>query len=315
MSPSVGATDLQLITDLVKTCEVDGQLDEDTSIADLESLLKNSSRSLRRLWRDASGKKLRGFGQLWIPKPTRKSLDGYLWFYVHPSESLGQSFGLGPSSLEIEILNWAEKQLQGMGKKLGLRVNLHTTTRDDALIRIATVERYGFTPERSFLTMAKSNFFLGSVPQFPPGFTLRSVDPKRDAKAWIQMYNESFIDHWDHHELTLEVFNQWHEDPHYRSPFDLVAIAPNGELAAFCQGHVPPAAETGWIRWLGTRRRFRKMGLGRAILQATMQRFYFAGVKTVKLGVDADSLTGATRLYESLGFQPVQTWLYFVKHL
>jgi hypothetical protein len=46
-----------------------------------------------------------------------------------------------------------------------------------------------------------------------------------------------------------------------------------------------------------------------------MKQLKAAGVEQVKLGVDGESLTGATRLYQSVGFQPIRTWLSYVKEM
>jgi mycothiol synthase len=315
--PVAGETDLQQIADLVKTCEVDGLLDEDQSIADLKWIVTTSSVRSRRLWKDSNGK-LRGFGQLWIPEPDDR-VDGYLWFYVDPTDSLEQSFNQGSIPLETEILNWAENRLGEIGNKSGLSIHLHTKTRAQALLRIATLERHDFRKERTFLTLVKSNLEALPTPEFPEGFTLRSVQGKQDEQAWVNLYNESFIDHWDHHDLTLSSFQDWQQDPNYQPEFDLVAIAPDGTFAALCQSSLqtslPHGSTTGWIRWLGTHRGFRRMGLGRAMLLATLKRLYAAGATSIKLGVDADNTTGATRLYDAMGFHPVQSWLSYVKTL
>ena len=47
--------------------------------------------------------------------------------------------------------------------------------------------------------------------------------------------------------------------------------------------------------------KWRKRGLGLALLLHTFNEFYQRGDRTVGLGVDAQSLTGATRLYEKAG--------------
>ncbi len=52
----------------------------------------------------------------------------------------------------------------------------------------------------------------------------------------------------------------------------------------------------GWIELLGTRRGHRKIGLGRALVLAGLQRLKADGVETALLGVDGDNPTGATRL-------------------
>ena len=52
---------------------------------------------------------------------------------------------------------------------------------------------------------------------------------------------------------------------------------------------------------LGVRRPWRKKGIGLAILHRIFGEFYSRGVRIVGLGVDAESLTGATRLYQRAG--------------
>jgi ribosomal protein S18 acetylase RimI-like enzyme len=57
---------------------------------------------------------------------------------------------------------------------------------------------------------------------------------------------------------------------------------------------------------LGVRRAYRKQGLGRALLLTGMKALQDEGMQWAMLSVDAESLTGAARLYEGVGFQPVK---------
>ncbi len=60
----------------------------------------------------------------------------------------------------------------------------------------------------------------------------------------------------------------------------------------------------GWRRWgCGVPGGWR--GLGLALLQHTFRAYYQQGKDKVALGVDAESLTGATRLYEKAGMKVV----------
>lgn len=58
---------------------------------------------------------------------------------------------------------------------------------------------------------------------------------------------------------------------------------------------------------LGTRRGFRKLGLGRAMLLSGLQALQQAGVETALLGVDSENPSGALHLYESAGFRQMDT--------
>jgi GNAT superfamily N-acetyltransferase len=62
----------------------------------------------------------------------------------------------------------------------------------------------------------------------------------------------------------------------------------------------------GWVNVLGVRRPWRKRGLGLALLQHSFGEFYSRGKHRAGLGVDASSLTGATRLYEKAGMKPIR---------
>src|SRR5262249_52978462 len=110
-----------------------------------------------------------------------------------------------------------------------------------------------------------------------------------EAAAWVEMFNQSFVDHWNHHPLTVAQFLQDTQLPYYRKEQDLVCEAADGMLAAFCyccieaQENERSGRNEGWIATLGARRGFRKLGLGRAMLLAGLQRLKADGVETAVL--------------------------------
>ena len=71
----------------------------------------------------------------------------------------------------------------------------------------------------------------------------------------------------------------------------------------------------GWVGTLGVRRPWRKHGLGLALLYQSFGAFHQRGVKSVSLGVDAQNLTGATRLYERAGMRPIMRIATFAREL
>jgi ribosomal protein S18 acetylase RimI-like enzyme len=64
----------------------------------------------------------------------------------------------------------------------------------------------------------------------------------------------------------------------------------------------------GWVATLGVRRPWRKRGLGLALLEHSFVELQRRGSRRVGLGVDAQNITGATRLYEKAGMQPDLAW-------
>jgi mycothiol synthase len=300
------------IVDLVKLNEPSGQLDEDTLVCDLQLFFEAADFDSRnfRLWRNKQGK-LIGFGQLFISEQNQE-VEGYLYFDVHP---MNQGF------LETSILQWSKERMNEVAKNNAISLKLHTHSSKNRSDRCFFLEKQGFTYERSFLTMTCSLNQAFSPSSLPTGFRLQQLSGERDIKAWVEMFNESFIDHWDHHPLTVTTVESWLKNPHYKPEFNWVAVAPEGTFAAFCVGYINQeenarnGANEGWIKLLGTRRGFRKLGLGRAILLNCMKQLQAEKIEQVKLGVDAQSLTSATRLYEAVGFKPVNTWLSYFKDI
>ena len=71
---------------------------------------------------------------------------------------------------------------------------------------------------------------------------------------------------------------------------------------AMCHPHAVQR-DLGWVRILGVRRSSRGRGLGRALLLNAFSEFRRHGMTRARLGVDAESLTGANKLYESVGMR------------
>jgi mycothiol synthase len=67
----------------------------------------------------------------------------------------------------------------------------------------------------------------------------------------------------------------------------------------------------GWVGTLGVRRAWRRRGVGEALLRRSFALLHARGLRKVRLGVDAENLTGATRLYERVGMNVLRrsnTW-------
>lgn len=303
MRPHAGDADLALIADLVAACEAVDQIEDGVSVEELREEYSSPrfdiGRDLR-LWEDAEGR-LVGYAEAWTNHQADDP-DMVLWFKVHP-EARG--------ALEPQIVAWGAARAEEASREHGARLRLRAVAREVETGRQAMLEQLGFTPDRYFLRMARPLGEPIPEPQLPPGFTLLAGD--HDPALWAALYNESFIDHWNHQPQTVEDIRHHMELSNYRSDLNLVAVAPDGTFAAFCWGSIHAGENArsgrneGWIGLLGSRRGFRRIGLGRAMLLAGLRALRAAGVDTAKLGVDADSLTGATRLYESVGFRTIST--------
>ena len=84
---------------------------------------------------------------------------------------------------------------------------------------------------------------------------------------------------------------------------------------SLCHPKVVEDPDMGWVDVLGVRRPWRRRGLALALLHHTFGEFYQRGKRKVGLGVDAQSLTGATRLYEKAGMHVQRQYATYEKEL
>jgi len=68
-----------------------------------------------------------------------------------------------------------------------------------------------------------------------------------------------------------------------------------------CRSHGYDDPDVGYVNTLGVRRFWRKRGIGLALLRHAFCELYQRGQRKAGLGVDAENLTGALRLYENAG--------------
>ncbi len=303
-----------LITTLLNNSELANQFHEWLSPAEMLMQFENPSVDKQRdicLWENGNSQ-LVAIAGLMIPE-MGEDIAGILWFRVDP-----QTQG---NNLETQILEWGEKRMREVGRERNVKVKLLSGGDSDNVERIALLESCGFKIGRYFLTMERS--LTEPIPEakFPEGFTLKHIDNEADAAPWAEMFNQTFIDHWNHQDITVESVKNKLNDPKYQPELSLVAVAPDGTFAACCdcqihsQNNKLNGRKDGLVKTLGTQRGFRRRGLGRGILLSSLKLLKAQGMETAILYVDADNLSGATRLYESVGFHRVNTQIAYMKEV
>ncbi|HEY3070106.1 MAG TPA: GNAT family N-acetyltransferase [Gaiellaceae bacterium] len=134
------------------------------------------------------------------------------------------------------------------------------------------------------------------------GITVRGFRPE-EARQLYEAHVEAFADHWGEGRETYEDFRHHHLDaPEYDAGLWFVAWD-GDELAGYvgAQEKSREDPSRGYIGLLGVRRPYRRRGLGEALLRRAFGALYARGLRGAELHVDADSLSGATRLYERVG--------------
>jgi mycothiol synthase len=205
-----------------------------------------------------------------------------------------------PDDVRVALLDWVEGRARERGGEL-LRVNAAST--DEPIKRL--LEDRGSRVIRHFYRMRIELDHEPSEPHWPEEMTLRTATPD-DAETVYEAHQESFEDHWEHTRMPFEEWQHWL----MREGFDptLWFVLEDGEEIAaveLCREH-EGEARLGWVSVLGVRKQWRRRGLGRALLLHAFREFFRRGFHAAALGVDAESLTGANRLYESAGMRVVR---------
>lgn len=174
-------------------------------------------------------------------------------------------------------------------------------------------EKHGFAVVRYFWRMEIKLENEPQVQPLPEGLEFRPFIPEEHTRLVWEADNEAFRDHWGSHDSKYEEWAQRKiERPEYDPTLWLVAWD-GDQIAGFSQNRYKN--EIGWVGTLGVRRAWRKKGLGLALLTHSFAEFYKRGRKTIGLGVDAASPTGATRLYEKAGMSPANEYVVYEKEL
>ena len=213
---------------------------------------------------------------------------------VHPEH---QGRGIGTYLLE-QIERHAERLVPQAPD--GARVDLRQFINDANEIGAQLVAAAGYTAIRHFWRMDIT--LAGEQPpaQIPTGMTVRPFVPERDAHAVHAVMTEAFQDHWGSLPSTFEEWEQSHIKRRNFDPSQWFVLVEGDEIAGALIGDHDSPTE-GFVSTLGVRRPWRGRGVGLSLLRLSFAAFARAGKTSVGLGVDAESLTGATRLYERAG--------------
>jgi ribosomal protein S18 acetylase RimI-like enzyme len=159
------------------------------------------------------------------------------------------------------------------------------------------------------------------LPAWPEGVALRTLRVGQDERAVMRAVRDAFRDHWGYVERPFEdEYNFWQHHMFGDDDFDptLCFLAMDGDRIAgvsLCQLKTDDDPEMGWVSTLGVLRPWRRRGLGLALLRHSFGQFYRRGKRRAGLGVDAQSLTGATRLYEKVGMHVARVYHTYEKEL
>ena len=171
----------------------------------------------------------------------------------------------------------------------------------------------GFKGSRRFLRMRRALTDPIAAGPEPDGIRLASVRPGVDEPAVHEVLVAAFAQHVRPMTPSWDRFAEQHvQHPDFDA--ELWGLAwdgdrPVGALNLFDHGDIA------FIRHVGVRDGYRGRGIASALIRRGLTALQARGQKRVDLGVDLDDEVGAARLYQRLGFRPLQETMLVEKRL
>ena len=183
----------------------------------------------------------------------------------------------------------------------------------------ALLRSEGYQPVRHFYTMVRPD--LEDIPEapLPSGLEVQPVEPEH-YQIVCDANSEAFRDHWGYspaYDLTVEKFltNPTFDPTLWRVAWDGEQVA--GMVLSYIdrKQNAEYNRLRGWTEDIAVRRPWRNRGLARALIVLSLHALKERCMSEAALTVDPDNLTGALRLYESVGFRPVKRFSLYHKPL
>jgi mycothiol synthase len=269
------AEDLETIFTILRARPAD-RLSDYPSFADLREIFADpSARECAAVWMDRSG-----------------CAAGYVLL------NLGQTYaGLVFESAVEDARLLDEMIAWGLAKCAdgyqGEAREVTTGTNQDQTARIAALERAGFTLlAESVLSLTRDLSEPIPPPVVPPGFSIRGLRGSAEASAWVALHRAAF----GTENMTLEAKQVLMSLAGYEPELDLVAVAPDGGLAAYVLCSIDrdcfalSGIKNGYTDPVATHPSFQQRGLAKALLLTGLGRLRARGMDFARLSTASDNI-------------------------
>jgi mycothiol synthase len=222
--------------------------------------------------------------------------------------------GLGRS-----LLHWTERRSAEVARVDGRpRERALSSWPDDQQVGATTLyESEGYRIVRYGFQMVRD--LADAIPDapLPAGLEIRPVLEADHRRIW-DADTEAFRDHWNSGERTDADFESWFATPEldtslWRVAWDGDEVAGSVMTFIWAEENEALGLRRGWLEHISVRRPWRRRGLASALIADSLHALRGAGMAEAALGVDAENVTGALRVYESMGFRRDRTGVAYRK--
>jgi ribosomal protein S18 acetylase RimI-like enzyme len=190
-----------------------------------------------------------------------------------------------------EILQWGQRTCARVYH--GESPDLSANALDEQSERIAALRGAGFD-----LLPEEVHYYERDLhrpipePQLPAGYRLRQLAGEGEVEDWVALHRAAF----GTENMTPAFKRAMMALPDYDPRLDLVAVAPNGQLAAYVNASIDREAnalaglKTGFTDPVATHPNHQRRGLARALLLAQMAALKARGMDTARLATENENL-------------------------
>ena len=233
--------------------------------------------------------------------------DGQIVAMLNPDGNGEAFFQVQPAYLSedlfCEMLDVAEVKLPN--HKEGDMHDLLAWVNAGDILHKDVLTRRGYVRSKFLAEHMRRRSFTKPIPDSVPqsGYIIRALGDESElpARSWLS-WKVFHPDEPDEKYKGWEWYKNLQQIPLYNRDLDLVAVAPDGELAAFCTVWVDDVTHTAVFEPVGTHPNHQKRGLGKAVMSEGLRRAQKLGAT---LATVSSYSTGAHALYESMGFTDV----------
>ncbi len=208
---------------------------------------------------------------------------------------------LRSSERAMEMYQWAETKACEIAHQCGKKASHVLWIRHDDQVMDRHLRQQGYRLGKGMVHLVRN-----LDKKIPPvekneGFLVRECEGEpeveRRARAQYGAFGSSAP-----LEQYLKRFRKFMRSPVYDHNLDIVAVAADGQIGAFCIVWMDQVNQVGLFEPVGTHPDYQRKGLGRAVVLKGLSRLSERRMKQAIVSTYEDNVA-AIKLYESVGFQ------------
>jgi mycothiol synthase len=214
--------------------------------------------------------------------------------FIHPDERGGRR--------AARMYVWAEERTAEVVRESGgSEIRTMWIIADDEMLVPHLESRSFYRSPEHMLYMQRSLADPVQEVPLPPGWCVRPLAGVHEVQNRAAASHAAFGSH-----MPFKAYQQRYvrfmRSPAYAKALDLVAIAPDGRIGAFCICWFDRTNRTGLFEPVGTHPDFQRQGLGKAVVLTGLAQMRARGMANAIVVAESDN-PAAQGLYQSAGFE------------